>query len=148
MKLLTVRCLLVLVYLSAYVLTASAETPAASIDIPHAIFNYMERPEPEFRWEKIGEQKFAGLGVAQHLKLTSQTWQNITWQHDLMVYEPADLKISDHMLLFVTGGAIGKAPKEGDIQQGLLLAKLCGTGSPQSTRCRISRCWGIASRTT
>ncbi|HTN02537.1 MAG TPA: PhoPQ-activated protein PqaA family protein [Planctomycetaceae bacterium] len=103
-----------------------AESPAPSMDVPKAIFNYMERPEPEFRWENLGEKKFPGLGVVQHLKLTSQTWQNLTWQHDLMVYEPEGLKITDHMLLFVTGGAIGKEPKEGDIQQGLLLAKLCG----------------------
>lgn len=103
-----------------------AETPSAPMDIPRAIFNYMERPEPEFRWENTGEKKFAGLGVVQHLKLTSQTWQNITWQHDLLVYEPAELKIADHMLLFVTGGANGRAPGNDDIQRGLLLAKMCG----------------------
>ena len=123
---LPVSALLGMACLLASAASAFAETPTGGQDVPKAIFDYMARPEPEFRWERIGEKKFEGLGTVQHLKLTSQTWQNITWTHDLIVSEPDEVKIADHMLLFVTGGGTGRAPSADDMQRGLLLAKLCG----------------------
>ncbi|MCB9938423.1 MAG: phenylacetic acid degradation protein [Planctomycetaceae bacterium] len=65
-------------------------------------------------------------GKTYDLELTSQQWQGIVWKHALQVYEPVELRHPGHVLLFVTGGSTGGRPGLGDVQRGLILAKLCG----------------------
>lgn len=82
--------------------------------------------EPEFAWRLSGQRQVGGTKVF-HLELTSQRWQNLLWQHALMVYEPAEVKYGDHMLMLVTGGSSGKAPGDSDVVMGIALAKACGS---------------------
>ncbi|MBI2481884.1 MAG: phenylacetic acid degradation protein [Planctomycetia bacterium] len=93
--------------------------------VPQALFNYMQREEKVFQWTLNGRQD-TDAGVVYDLALTSQQWQGIVWKHALQVYEPAEVKHPGHVLLFVTGGSTGGRPGAGDIQRGLILAKLCG----------------------
>lgn len=103
-----------------------AETKeSTSEEIPEAIFKFMQRPEPAFRWE-LKETKAAKTGRVHHLHLVSQTWHEITWEHALFVYEPAQIDHPEHMLLFITGGSTGKLPSEKDQEFGMQLAHASG----------------------
>lgn len=89
------------------------------------IFQYMERPEPDFAWKKI-ESIAIGENQVHRLELTSQKWQGIVWKHALIVYEPQKLVHADHILLFVTGGGIGSSPNPRDMGMGVALANFSG----------------------
>ena len=103
---------------------ATNEVPASSA-VPVEIFEYIDRPEPDFGWKKA-ESLTVGENKVHRLELTSQKWQDIVWKHALIVYEPKTLVHKDHMLLFVTGGSIGNSPNPKDMGMGVALANLCG----------------------
>src|SRR5690606_12580267 len=86
---------------------------------------YVERPEPAYRWELVSNDT-TDIGTRYGIALTSQTWRDIPWNHDLRVYEPAELLYPDVALLFITGGRNGRAPRGGDDELGFALARLCG----------------------
>ncbi len=100
----------------------SATIPQIASD--RAIDVFVSRPQPEFAWRLADERKL-GQQTIYSLELTSQRWQEILWEHTLMVYEPAEVGIDDHMLLFVSGGSIGKSPGDSEMAIGLALARLC-----------------------
>jgi len=103
----------------------SADEKQAPEQIPQEIFQFMERPEPDFAWKKLDTIE-AGTNRVHRLELTSQKWQNIVWKHALIVYEPKQLVHKQQMLLFVTGGSIGRVPGLKDFALGLALADACG----------------------
>jgi PhoPQ-activated pathogenicity-related protein len=72
---------------------------------PAGLPEYVARPEPAFAWsvrERV--QETIPPGTVYDIKLTSQTWQGITWEHRLMVYQPRGVKPAASMLLLNTGG--------------------------------------------
>jgi PhoPQ-activated pathogenicity-related protein len=103
---------------------ARAITPAEKM-VEFEIDKFLAKPEPEFGWELISERSIAG-GKMMHVSLTSQRWQDTLWQHALMVYQPPKVVHEHQMLLFVTGGAIGRMPGERDVEMGMAMANLCG----------------------
>jgi len=107
------------------VLAQDRGTIAPSTDVPSHIFDYMNRPEPDFAWSLAETTALLGSKIYR-LELTSQKWQEIIWKHSLIVYEPSVLKYKDHMLLFVTGGSIGNIPQEKDMIMGRMIAEYCG----------------------
>ncbi len=102
--------------------TSLAEKPAA--EVPNEIFQFMEKSEPDFGWKELQVKK-TDHGTIHFLELTSQRWQNIVWKHALVIYEPAEVVHNNHMLLFVTGGRIGGAPRDKELEMGLALANRC-----------------------
>lgn len=115
-----VPILVVLLYCAA---SPGGDSPTS--DIPDALFRYVARPEPDFRWSRE-ETRATEEGVVHRLHLVSQKWQDIVWEHALTVCEPREVVHPRHMLLFVTGGRIGGKPREEDLATGLKLAQLCG----------------------
>ena len=104
------------------------EKSSATTKSPTEIFQYMDRPEPDFAW-KLEQTVELGANKVHRLVLTSQKWQGIVWKHNLIVYEPTELLHKDHMLLFVNGGGIdnvGKQPNIGDMAMGVALANFSG----------------------
>jgi PhoPQ-activated pathogenicity-related protein len=83
--------------------------------IPDGLFRYLSRPEPDYRWTREDSNAVAN-GQVHRLKLVSQKWQDIVWQHNLMVYEPEKILHPRHMLLFVTGGRNGSLPNLEDMK--------------------------------
>ncbi len=102
-----------------------AQTSSATDDLPQQLFQYIQRDEPDFAWS-VEEQQTIGDTAVHRLKLTSQKWQDIVWEHALTVYSPAEIAYPDHMLLFVSGGKIGGRPGPEELLMGSMLARLCG----------------------
>ena len=93
---------------------------------PAGLDSYVKRADPAFEWSVVSTDR-TPLGVVHHIKLKSQVWQSIPWEHQLRIHEPDDLKYPDAVLLFITGGGTTSTynpVKDGAM--GFALAKLCG----------------------
>ena len=85
--------------------------------IPPELDAYLKRPEPSFAWSA----KEPGLG-ALHLRMTSQTWRNVRWTHDIVVTDFSEnSKSKDAAILYLTGGNPGVTPRIVQICVGLLI---------------------------
>ena len=91
---------------------------------------YVARPEAEAKWSVKTTTEFGGCEVVQ-LELTSQVWEGIPWQHDLVIFRPKDAPPSDMVFLLNNGG---KAKPTG-LPYGAMLA--------QKTRCTVALLLGI-----
>src|SRR5262245_53028710 len=81
-------------------LAAAAWAGAARADLPE----YLKKPEPAYSW-KLKEKIDHPQGTVYDLRLVSQTWEDITWEHQLQVYQPKGVEPARTMLLWNTGGA-------------------------------------------
>jgi PhoPQ-activated pathogenicity-related protein len=86
---------------------------------------YIRRPDPEFAWKSVGHE-VTDAGSVWSLKLTSQVWQGITWEHQFRIYEPTEVRHPGAMLLFITGGSTTSRVAARDHDTGFALARLCG----------------------
>ncbi len=76
----------------------------ASAALAHAdLFSYVARPEPKAGWTLVEKSEFADCQVFQ-IKLTSQEWEGILWQHDLVVFLPKSATVRDRLYLLNNGG--------------------------------------------
>jgi PhoPQ-activated pathogenicity-related protein len=82
---------------------AAPRTPAAPA-VPTALDEYVARDEPNYKWEKIGEEDNAQNRVTV-LKLTSQTWQGGDWTHRVEIIRPQKNDFPDTALLLVSYGS-------------------------------------------
>jgi PhoPQ-activated pathogenicity-related protein len=97
----------------------ATETARAGLD------EYVKKPDPAYSWQQISNQT-TPAGIIHNLKLTSQMWHGIKWNHDLRIYEPREIAYPDTVLLFITGGSSDSQPKEDDHKQAFGLGRLCG----------------------
>ncbi len=67
------------------------------------IFEYVKMDDRVFQWEKVSRQDLFEGAVGFELKLTSQKWQDITWEHRLMIIKPKKLTNPSLCLLLITG---------------------------------------------
>jgi PhoPQ-activated pathogenicity-related protein len=84
--------------------------------------SFLKKPEPAYHWEKRGEQEIDGCRI-DDLRLVSQTWQGIRWEHRLQIFRPDKLAHPEFCALYNTGGS----GSEANTRQGLRLAKDSGT---------------------
>lgn len=108
--------------------TMYAATAACLLAGPAAhagLEEYVKRDDGAFAWEVTNLQATNG-GHVQHVKLTSQRWQGMRWEHQLDVYETPDIKQLDNVLLFITGGSSDSRPKPEDDLVGFALVRACG----------------------
>jgi PhoPQ-activated pathogenicity-related protein len=92
--------------------------------IPTALQDYVAAPDNSFAWKLASETEVQG-GRLLNIELTSQTWQSITWRHDVQIVVPESRVSSDHALLFITGGAIGNRPDARRTEFALQIANVC-----------------------
>lgn len=95
-------------------------------EVPPTLREFVMKADPSFAW-KLADQQETGGARSFDVELTSQTWQDITWKHDMLVFQPADLKHPNHVLLYITGGNNFSKPKAEDRVLGATLAALSGT---------------------
>jgi PhoPQ-activated pathogenicity-related protein len=81
------------------VLTALYSACTARADL----FEYVKRPDDSFKWA-IKDKVAAASGTVYTIELTSQTWQGIAWEHQLVVYVPDGVKPNDSLFLWNDGG--------------------------------------------
>jgi PhoPQ-activated pathogenicity-related protein len=86
---------------------------------------YVKRPDPAFAWSEAGGGS-TPAGAYTELKLTSQVWKGISWNHALYVYDAPHAPHADVMLLFITGHDNGSKPGLDDHKTALSLARACG----------------------
>jgi PhoPQ-activated pathogenicity-related protein len=67
------------------------------------LFDYVKRPEPEFRWTVETRTESGACDIWQ-LKLVSQVWQDIKWDHDLIVFRPKDQPSTKTVYVLNSGG--------------------------------------------
>ncbi len=87
---------------------------------PSLLVNYVTRDDGAFSWVKEGKTE-TPLGVTIHeLRLTSQKWKDITWQHTLLIVQPSKVT-TDTAVLVISGGS---TDSKGDSQTRLLAATI------------------------
>ena len=121
-SLLTSLCCLV----TLFAFSGQVQSAEAIPVVPTALQDFVASPDDSFAWKVIDKQEAAGASIYE-IALTSQTWQDMPWKHDLIVFEPAQLKHPEHVLLFITGGSNKNKPKLEDKLLGSSLATLSGT---------------------
>ncbi len=65
---------------------------------------YVQRPDDTYGFDLVSTRE-AGPVTLYNLKLRSQTWQGIPWEHWLTVIRPREVVHRDTALLFITGGS-------------------------------------------
>ncbi len=109
------------------VVSASCDAKEApTTTVPTALAEYVNAEDDSYAWKIRDHHSQEGCWVLD-IELTSQTWQGITWRHTMNAFVPEDARHNDTVLLFITGGAIGNRPDEGDLAMGIKLAKLAQT---------------------
>ncbi len=102
------------------------DSPTHADDVPAALQNYVKRTEPDFAW-KVTNRVQTEHGRLLELRLTSQKWHDIVWEHAVEIFEPAKVEYPQHALLFVTGGRQPpQSPGKSTLQMGTALAKQSG----------------------
>jgi PhoPQ-activated pathogenicity-related protein len=97
----------------------------AAFNSPMALQTYVDQPDDVFAWQLLNSTD-TEAGQIHELRVTSQKWHDLTWQHAVEVYEPKQVRFPKHALLFVTGGSSLRSPGPQDIERGLKLAAMCG----------------------
>lgn len=64
---------------------------------------YVDRPDDSYAFETVHTET-RGTATVQVVKMTSQTWQGITWWHYLTLIKPATVKHPNAAMLFISGG--------------------------------------------
>ena len=60
--------------------------------------DYVAKPDASYRWVKKRTGNFLSASYAE-LILTSQTWRDITWKHQLFVIKPYAMQKNPHRQL-------------------------------------------------
>lgn len=113
-------------WILAFGLLASIATAQTSPEtVPVALHEFVTRADDSFRWDVAERTELGGTKITE-ISLVSQTWQDMTWKHDLIVFEPATLTVPDHVLLYISGGSNRNKPKPEERLLGASLANLAG----------------------
>lgn len=84
---------------------ARGESPSpAALSSATALKDYVAKKDGSYKWFKRSEGAYAGTKYVEII-LTSQTWKDTVWQHQLFILKPEKCNAqSKHALLFITGG--------------------------------------------
>ena len=105
MKHLSIRLALITVAI-LYLIAARrlvAEEAVAGKPAESPLKVYVAKEDKSYHWAKRREAKL-GKGTVVELTLTSQTWKNIVWKHQLFIYRPSQTKHATEGLLMIAGG--------------------------------------------
>ena len=72
----------------------------------NALQSYLDNGDQSFKWDLQDSASTEGAKIYR-LGLTSQTWRDTAWNHELTVIVPDSVVYTDAML-FITGGSINK----------------------------------------
>lgn len=106
MKTIFSRILLIVVLPIFFIVTVVGQPKLqpAAITPENALESYLHNGDNTYQWKLVDSFKTDKVAT-YNLLLTSQTWENITWVHQLTVFVPAENNY-DGALLFITGGSV------------------------------------------
>jgi PhoPQ-activated pathogenicity-related protein len=64
---------------------------------------YVNRPDDSFAWREVTSGRVGSAEYVEYV-MTSQTWRDIAWKHQLFILRPANATNATQALLFVHGG--------------------------------------------
>jgi PhoPQ-activated pathogenicity-related protein len=68
------------------------------------LIEYVNRADESFGWREVSSGRAGQAQFVEYI-LTSQTWQGLTWKHQLFILRPSNMSAdARHGLLFVHGG--------------------------------------------
>lgn len=122
---------LFLLSMFSWLLAADYAWPAEASATPLA--DYVAKPDSSYHWVLKGTGRVLAAEYAE-LILTSQTWRDIVWKHQVFVIKPYSApKDVKHALLFISGGSwrdeleSSAGPMPGDGEMYVRLAELLRT---------------------
>src|SRR4026209_2419776 len=80
-------------------------TPAgARAESPGELARYVATPDASYAWREVKSRRVGSAAVTE-LILTSQTWREIPWKHQLILVRPPNVDASSRQVfLFIGGG--------------------------------------------
>jgi PhoPQ-activated pathogenicity-related protein len=106
------RCGLILSFIALMATSLDAKESAAPHAPPAAseaavpspaLADYIAQPDASYRWRKRSEGQL-GNGTYVEIILTSQTWRDIVWKHQLFIYRPSVVESKAQAMLLIAGG--------------------------------------------
>lgn len=85
-------------------LPATLHAREALPEVPASLAEYLALPDAAAKWTIKSQQKI-GTCDYWHLTMTSQIWQGITWEHDLIIFRPEDVPVKGQVLILNEGGS-------------------------------------------
>jgi PhoPQ-activated pathogenicity-related protein len=103
-------------HLAAACVIAAGVVPCAHAD--GELAEYVAKPDASYSWHELSSGRLGGADYIQAI-VTSQTWRDIPWKHQLIVFRPekVDPRVKQ-ALLFIDGGRW--KPEYESVQQGEL----------------------------
>ncbi|MGQ9630986.1 MAG: PhoPQ-activated pathogenicity-related family protein [bacterium] len=106
-------------------LKAFALSMALTSTVGADLIQYVGADDGAYEWEIVSQTDLGGGAILYELRLVSQVWRGITWQHTLRIIKPKYVKKSPSLvLLLITGSGGG----EEELSYGTLIANR--TGAP------------------
>jgi PhoPQ-activated pathogenicity-related protein len=107
-------------------------TPAGAGDeSPGELARYVAAPDASYAWREVKSRRVGSAEVTE-LILTSQTWREIPWKHQLILVRPPNMDASSRQVFLFIGGGRWKPEYENGFQgaiprQALIFAQLAET---------------------
>lgn len=89
--------------LLAVAIFAAPAAPALAQVSEGALYDYVTKPDDSYTW-KVRQKTKVGDVEAVEIILTSQTWRDIVWKHQLILFRPPEIK-NNQGLLLISGGS-------------------------------------------
>ena len=107
-------------------------TPAdAGDESPGELARYVAAPDASYAWREVKSRRVGSAEVTE-LILTSQTWREIPWKHQLILVRPPNMDASSGQVFLFIGGGRWKPEYENGFQgalprEALIFARLAET---------------------
>ncbi len=83
---------------------ATEKPNAEKLDPPSALREYVSKPDAAYKYT-IRRRWGSGDAKGIEVIMTSQSWHDTTWKHQVFLYKPAKIRSDSQALLLVDGGA-------------------------------------------
>jgi len=98
------RSLAILIWLSLALVIFSCQNKTIQVTPENALQSYLNNGDKSFKWVVQDSTSVDGEKLYR-MGMTSQTWRDTVWDHELTVIIPDTVKYNDG-LLFITGGSL------------------------------------------